>query len=723
MGSEISVSRIGSAITLEGIENAISHLNYANPKILKHRYIQIIKQYYRSEEDIARLQRIDQDHLIREMWDVGDNPDTIKSKRKNLSSIRSTVNNDLKKLYDKGENPEGLSISPDHVFVMSDDEKNERLNAIANSLKSESSADLDKVSDVLNLINDYLANYETRSTESEPTDPIENIKKILKNLNQFIEDKEKTSEGTGNFEGNQGDGKHAVENAIEDKPESPPDIDDNQMGIVENEELEEVDDEQTDIVEDEELEEIDDELVDIIDEDELEEIDDDQADIVDEDELEEVDDNQADIIDEDELEEIDDDQADIVDDEESEEDADVNINLPGTKDGHGGSGVISGTGIGDSQGKVYQASDITDETSNEDFEDVEEIDDDQAEILEDDIIEEIVDDQTGTRKDKAAGQGAGVKITEDGHGGPGAAAGHGPDDSQGSGIPDDTLKKEVSKEEEERRLSDKFTSQLGAMDRYYNSYLYIPKGNYLIGSPNPGKHEIAERRMWINAYYIGKFPITNALFEVFVNKTGYRTTAEKLGYGTVYSGRFKKDINKKSGQIRSVWNSSYSYDIVKGACWYHPEGPSSTIVHRLNHPVVQVSLDDAYAFAAWVGKRIPTEAEWEAAARTENGYIYPWGNAWVKNACNMEGSAVSGTTPVDRYLDFMNGFQIADLLGNVLEWTSDTTESPYQSRKEFKYAIAKGGSWISGQEFPLWSRFIFKENNTSNILGFRCAVN
>ncbi len=260
------------------------------------------------------------------------------------------------------------------------------------------------------------------------------------------------------------------------------------------------------------------------------------------------------------------------------------------------------------------------------------------------------------------------------------------------------------------------------MDRYYNSYLRIPGGRYIVGSPQPQKHETHERIIDLSDFFIGKFPVTNALFEVFVSQTGYRTTAEKRGSGTVYSGRFKKTTDKKTGQIRSEWNATYQYQIVKGACWYHPEGPGSSISHRLTHPVVQVSLDDALAFAAWVGKTIPTEAHWEAAARTVKGFIYPWGDAWSDRACNMEKSALSGTSPVDRYLDFENPNKIADMTGNILEWTTDTIPMTRSADKNTRHIITKGGCWISSQPVALWSRFIFKEDFTSNTLGFRCMA-
>ena len=131
---------------------------------------------------------------------------------------------------------------------------------------------------------------------------------------------------------------------------------------------------------------------------------------------------------------------------------------------------------------------------------------------------------------------------------------------------------------------------------------------------------------------------------------------------------------------------------------------------------------DALAFSAWVGKRLPTENEWEASARTEKGNKFPWGNEWKTNACNIEESGISETTPVDNYLDFINSYDIADLTGNTLEWTTSKIIPPFKTKSESKFFITKGGSWISDTPVPLWARFIYKPEYSSNILGFRCMT-
>jgi formylglycine-generating enzyme len=134
---------------------------------------------------------------------------------------------------------------------------------------------------------------------------------------------------------------------------------------------------------------------------------------------------------------------------------------------------------------------------------------------------------------------------------------------------------------------------------------------------------------------------------------------------------------------------------------------------------VQVSLEDATAFAAWTGKKLPTEAQWEAAARTSKGCRYPWGSKFKTGHCNLEDSYIGDTTPVNKYTESENGFGIMDTLGNVMEWTID--KQVEQDRPAAIYVI-KGGSWISGNDLSLFDRSMTEPAATSNILGFRCIT-
>ncbi|MBU0987462.1 MAG: formylglycine-generating enzyme family protein, partial [Proteobacteria bacterium] len=299
--------------------------------------------------------------------------------------------------------------------------------------------------------------------------------------------------------------------------------------------------------------------------------------------------------------------------------------------------------------------------------------------------------------------------------------------SENIGFPVDSLGEEQADEPKDkidkaRLLAEQFDGYLGAMDRYYNQYVIIPGGKYITGGNGANKKEKPEQKITLSEFYIGRFPITNGLFEIFVEKTGYKTTAEKVGYGTVYYGRFQKIKDESTGLITSTWNSSLYCESVEGAYWYQPTGPGSTLHNKRTHPVIQVSQADAMAFAAWTGKRLPTEDEWEAASRTAAGWIYPWGPDWKEDICNLEDSCVGDTTTVDRYQDYENGFGIVDTMGNVLEWTLDSLTVSPKNKNAVQYNIAKGGSWISGKDVRLSSRFTMEPESHSNILGFRCVA-
>ena len=115
-----------------------------------------------------------------------------------------------------------------------------------------------------------------------------------------------------------------------------------------------------------------------------------------------------------------------------------------------------------------------------------------------------------------------------------------------------------------------------------------------------------------------------------------------------------------------------------------------------------------------------TETEWEAAARTDLGNKYPWGNNWEDKACNVNNCGAGETTAVDYYAEYDNEFKISDLLGNIMEWTSDIERPPVKMKNKQKYNIAKGGAWNSDDNISISSRALFKPAFTSNTIGFRC---
>jgi formylglycine-generating enzyme required for sulfatase activity len=280
----------------------------------------------------------------------------------------------------------------------------------------------------------------------------------------------------------------------------------------------------------------------------------------------------------------------------------------------------------------------------------------------------------------------------------------------------------VSDRERKRLLAERFDRCLGEMEKHYNQYLVVPGGAYIIGAQNARKNERPIQKITISDNYFGRFPVTNALFEVFVDRTGYKTTAEECGFGIVYQGRFQKTKDEITGQKRYVWNATSLWEKRESAFWYQPAGPGTTLHRKRNHPVVQVSFRDAMAFASWVGKRLPSEAEWEAAARTALGNLYPWGNEWKEGVANTEESQISDTVPVDNFPDVKNTFGLSDLLGNTLEWTSGRWEEANGSVKHQDFRIVKGGSWVSNQEVKLYTQFKYPVDFTANILGFRCLV-
>ncbi|MBP7232655.1 MAG: SUMF1/EgtB/PvdO family nonheme iron enzyme, partial [Syntrophaceae bacterium] len=269
-----------------------------------------------------------------------------------------------------------------------------------------------------------------------------------------------------------------------------------------------------------------------------------------------------------------------------------------------------------------------------------------------------------------------------------------------------------------RFLSEEFDRYLSMRDKYYNSHVLVQGGDYLVGGAHLAKSVLEEQIVVLQDYYIGKFPVTNAVFEIFVEQTGYITMAEKYGFSLVYYPRMQRSRDPLTGAERfSLHSQAYSKK-VPGACWHKPFGPDSSLHMKRSHPVVHVSFDDAQAFAAWTGKRLPTEIEWEAAARTPRGLVYPWGNQWQEGSCNIEQSLHGDTTSVDRYIKHANAAEVADMLGNVLEWTCDVIGDQETSDMH----IVKGASWISSSEISLIDRHYIEKTTASNILGFRCVA-
>ena len=176
----------------------------------------------------------------------------------------------------------------------------------------------------------------------------------------------------------------------------------------------------------------------------------------------------------------------------------------------------------------------------------------------------------------------------------------------------------------------------------------VPAGEFIMGSEEGDADEKPRHRVYLDAFYIDKYEVTNARFQQFVQATGHRTQAEREGSG--YTG-------DKSG-------------LVDGANWRAPRGPGSSIAGLEQHPVVSVSQEDAKAYCTWAGKRLPTEAEWEKAARGTDGRTYPWGNQFDSTKGNFDGKN-KGTVPVGTYEGGKSPYGAYDMAGNVWEWVAD----------------------------------------------------
>lgn len=207
----------------------------------------------------------------------------------------------------------------------------------------------------------------------------------------------------------------------------------------------------------------------------------------------------------------------------------------------------------------------------------------------------------------------------------------------------------------------------------------IPAGKFLMGSEDGFPDELPVREVTLKPFFMDATEVTNAQFAAFVEATDYVTVAERPLDPKDFAGVPKEKL--KPGA--AVFFEGKGWEYVPGASWRHPEGPKSSIAGKEDHPVVQVSWEDAVAYAKWAGKRLPTEAEWEYADRAGRTDLkYSWGNSdfneqspqaniwqgqFPKNNEKLDGYAA--TAPVKRFAP--NPWGLYEMGGNVWEWCAD----------------------------------------------------
>lgn len=241
--------------------------------------------------------------------------------------------------------------------------------------------------------------------------------------------------------------------------------------------------------------------------------------------------------------------------------------------------------------------------------------------------------------------------------------------------------------------------------------------------------ESPTKEVTVDPFRIDKYPVTNSDFREFVRAQKYKTEAETFGWSFVFQDFVSEELKSK---VTEKIESAPWWMPVERVFWRQPAGPGSGIRERLDSPVVQVSWNDAQAFCSWRGRRLPSEEEWEWAARGGlQGRTYPWGNKFQSKRSNLwQGLFPDGDTAEDGYHGIapvtafppQNSFGLYDMMGNAWEWTS----TPFPGGRPM--FVLRGGSWIDTEDGSAnhKARITTRMGNTpdsaSDNLGFRCAA-
>ena len=243
--------------------------------------------------------------------------------------------------------------------------------------------------------------------------------------------------------------------------------------------------------------------------------------------------------------------------------------------------------------------------------------------------------------------------------------------------------------------------------------VYVPAGEFTMGLPYPqaDDNENPQHLVYLNAYWIDQTEVSNKMFQMFVDETGFITEAEKNGQSLVYV-------------------DNRLLDFFEGASWRQPQGLSSNIDGLEDHPVVQISWSDAKKYCEWAGRRLPTEAEWEKAARGTDNRFYPWGDSNpTDDLANFHGDAA---VEVNSYPEGASPYGALNMAGNVSEWVEDwyadypsePVSNPIGPSVSSKH-ILRSGNWKAGYfSMRVTNRIPVSVSLVSDpSTGFRCAIN
>jgi formylglycine-generating enzyme required for sulfatase activity len=225
----------------------------------------------------------------------------------------------------------------------------------------------------------------------------------------------------------------------------------------------------------------------------------------------------------------------------------------------------------------------------------------------------------------------------------------------------------------------------------------IPAGEFVMGHDKSGYDTLPVRRVNLPAFYIDKYEVTNKRYKRFIDATSYK----------VPWSHDPDDPGEKP--YLWIWQKRM-----------YPDGKG-------DDPVVLVSWEDAKTFCAWAGKRIPTEAEWEKAARGAKGNAYPWGNEWATGKANTSEAGLNHTAPAGSFKDDVSEYGVSDLSGNVSEWVEDYF-APYPGNpltryeERNKYRVLRGGSWNYSHSIANgYHRQYALPHSQMTAFGFRCV--